>query len=316
MNGTAPWRLGERLDAAGVAAADRDDAQIGDRRRGAGVRLGDAASPQDPDVPDHVTGSGGAPVCAGRRAAGSGNAPPDCGVPIGTCGVALERRRDAQVLAHRRLRRVAVVVAQRLVDRAVHLGRLAQVADGADVGLALFVEHRRDHLDQRGQDRVVRGVGDGAVERDVVDEEGERLVERGEHPGHLLGDGREVLAGGALGGEAHGADLQHAARLEHLFLGEPVQRRHEAERPGRQRRRPVGDERAGAVARLHDAHRRQRLQPGPDRRTADADLDGELALGRQAIPGPELALLDERPDVRDDVLGRDAVGRTDDVLGG
>jgi hypothetical protein len=35
--------------------------------------------------------------------------------------------------------------------------------------------------------------------------------------------------------------------------------------------------------RLDDAHRRQRLQPGPDRRAAHADLHGELALGRQAI---------------------------------
>jgi len=154
------------------------------------------------------------------------------------------------------------------------------------------------------------------MEGDVVDEEGERLVERGEHPRHLLGDGREVLAGGPLGGQAHGTDLQHAARLEHLFLGEAVQRRHEAERAGRQRRRPVGDEGAGAVPRLHHAHRRQRLQPGPHRGTAHADLDGQLALRRQPVARPQLAPLDEGPDVRDDVLGRDPVGRTDGVFGG
>ena len=70
------------------------------------------------------------------------------------------------------------------------------------------------------------------------------------------------------------------------------------------------------MPRLHDAHRRQRLQPGPDRRAAHADLHGELALGRQPIAWPQLALFDERPDVRDDVLGRHTVGRTDDVFGG
>ena len=70
------------------------------------------------------------------------------------------------------------------------------------------------------------------------------------------------------------------------------------------------------MPRLHDTHRRQRLQPGPDRRAAHADLNGELALGRQAIPRPQLALFDERPDVRHDVLGRDTVGRSDDVFGG
>ena len=108
-----------------------------------------------------------------------------------------------------------------------------------------------------------------------------------------------------------GADLQHPPRLEHLLAGEAVERRHEAERPGREGRRPVGDERAGAVAGLHHAHRRQRLQPGPHRRTADADLHRQLALGRQAIARAQLALLDERPHVGDDVLGRDAIGRAD-----
>ena len=66
----------QRLDAAGVAAADRDHAQIGHCRRGAGVRVGDAASPENPDVPDHVSRSGGGP-CAETERADSGNAPPD-----------------------------------------------------------------------------------------------------------------------------------------------------------------------------------------------------------------------------------------------
>ena len=51
----------------------------------------------------------------------------------------------------------------------------------------------------------------------------------------------------------------------------------------------------------------ERLQPGPHRGAADADLHRQLALGRQAIARPQLAALDQRPDVRDHVLGRDAI---------
>jgi hypothetical protein len=158
-------------------------------------------------------------------------------------------------------------------------------------------------------------VRDGAVEGDVVDEEGERLIERGEHPGHLLGDGREVLAGGALGGQAHGADLQHAARLEHLFLGEPVQRRHELSGP-------VASVGGPSVMKV-PAPCRACTTPIADSACSPARTDGRLTPSERRAraraagdPRPQFTLFDERPDVRHDVLGGDTVGRSDDVFGG
>ena len=59
----------------------------------------------------------------------------------------------------------------------------------------------------------------------------------------------ELLAGGALGGEPGGADLEHAPRLVHLVEREAVQGGEELQRPLAELRRPLDDERAGAAAR-------------------------------------------------------------------
>ena len=148
------------------------------------------------------------------------------------------------------------------------------------------------------------------MEADVVAQERQRIVERGEEAGHLLGDRREVLAGGALGGQAGDADFEHAARLEHLVAREAVQRGEKTERLAVERRRPAADERAGAVTRLDDAHRRQRAQAGAHARPADADLLRQLALGGQTIAGLQPALVDQTPDVGHHQFGSDPVGGT------
>jgi len=56
-----------------------------------------------------------------------------------------------------------------------------------------------------------------------VAEEGLGVVEGGEHAGELVGHAGHVLAGGALGGERGGADLEHPPRLVHLVEGEAVE---------------------------------------------------------------------------------------------
>ena len=127
-------------------------------------------------------------------------------------------------------------------------------------------------------------------------------------PGDFFGDGGDLLVAGALGGKARDADFERAARFEHLVAREPVERREEAERLAAERRRPVGDERAGAVTRLQDANRRQRSQAGPHARTADPELHGQLTFRRQPIAGPQLAALDQAPHVLDDDFRRDAFG--------
>ena len=57
--------------------------------------------------------------------------------------------------------------------------------------------------------------------------------------------------------------------------------------------RPVGDEGAGAAARDDDAHRLERLEARAHARPAQAELEREVALARQAVARPELALLDQ-----------------------
>ena len=97
------------------------------------------------------------------------------------------------------------------------------------------------------------------------------------------------------------ADLEHPPRLVHLVEGEAVEGGQELERRLAELRRPLHDEGAGAAARGDDAHRLQRAQPGAQRGAADAHLQGELALGGQAVAGAEAAGLDLPADVLDDL---------------
>ena len=119
----------------------------------------------------------------------------------------------------------------------------------------------------------------------------------------FLGERGDLLGGGALGREPGGADLEDAARLVHLVAREAVERGEETQRIGVERRRAVGNVGARAVPRSHDAHGRERPQPGANRRPADANLRGEIAFGRQAIAGLERAALDELADVGHDLSG-------------
>src|SRR5213079_3398860 len=106
------------------------------------------------------------------------------------------------------------------------------------------------------------------------------------------GNGGDLFAGGACRTQGGDADLDHPTGLEHLIAGEAVQGREEMERLGFERRWAVGDERAGPVTRLDDAHRRQCSQAYAHRRAADAGLQGEGALGWQAIAGPQFTALE------------------------
>ena len=155
----------------------------------------------------------------------------------------LVRPRAQQVFAHQAPRALGVLGADRLIDVAVRVGGVAEVAiDGALGGhAALLVEQRGDHLDQRRDDRIAGGGGDAAVEVDVVHEKHLPLGHRREQAGDLVGQRRELIGRGALGGEAGGADLQNPPRLVDVVHRELVQRGEKAERFDAERRRTVGD---------------------------------------------------------------------------
>jgi hypothetical protein len=143
----------------------------------------------------------------------------------------------------------------------------------------------------------------------IVHEEAERILHGREQARDLLRQRRQLIGRRPLGRQARGADLENPARFVHLLAGEAVQRGEEAQRLAAERRRPVGDVRPRSVARLNDAHRGERAKPGPHRRPAHADTGGKIALGRQAVARPERAALDQRADVRHDLLGAAFAGR-------
>ena len=141
------------------------------------------------------------------------------------------------------------------------------------------------------------------MEADVVNEKCLRLAEVGEHAGDLLGHRREAVGQAELRRQSGGADFENLARLEDLIAREAVQRGEETERTGAEARRAAGDERAGALPRLGDAHRGERVQAGADGRAAQAQLVRQLALGGEAVAGPQRAPLDQKRDVVHDLVG-------------
>ena len=112
--------------------------------------------------------------------------------------------------------RVDVARANRLIDLAVRIGGVAQVAiDGAfgrSRGAARSTAAATISTSD-GDDRVARRRGDAAVEVDVVDQEHLPLGERREQAGDLVGQRRQLIGRRALGRQAGGADLENAPRL-------------------------------------------------------------------------------------------------------
>ena len=135
------------------------------------------------------------------------------------------------------------------------------------------------------------------MEIDVVDQKHLPVVQRREESGHLLCERRQVVGCRALGCQAGRPDLEDSPDLVHVVDGELVERRQKAERLGTKRGRTFGDVCARPAPRSDDAERGQRAQPGANRRTAHADLPGQVALRRQTGSGSECAAVDQFPHV-------------------
>ncbi len=178
-------------------------------------------------------------------------------------------------------------------DLAVHLGGLFEGLRVAGGLAAIGVEIGGDGLHEGAEDGVAGGPGDGAMEPDVVDEVLLGVVEGGVHLGDLFGELRDVLVGGALGGEGGHVGLQDDAGLEHLPGKEAMESSEDGEGAGIERRGAAGDEGACAVAALEHAHGGEESDSGAEGRAADLELAGELALGREAVAGFDLACADK-----------------------
>src|SRR5207247_3709152 len=76
--------------------------------------------------------------------------------------------RAHQVLVHGGLGALAVAGANGLIDPPVQFRRLAPIARLLDGLAPLLVEERRHHLDDRREDRIAGGSGDGAMKTNIV----------------------------------------------------------------------------------------------------------------------------------------------------
>ena len=113
---------------------------------------------------------------------------------------------------------------------AVQVGGFLEVT-GALGGFApLVVEGGGDGLHEGGEDGIAGGLGDDAVEADVVDEVLDGFVDGGIHFGDLFGECGEVLLASAFGGEGGELAFEDAASFKHLPGLEAVQCAEEAER--------------------------------------------------------------------------------------
>ena len=118
-------------------------------------------------------------------------------------------------------RALGALGADLLVDPAVGLGGVAQ-AEALQADAPGLPDDLGERPDDRGQDRVSGAGGHRAVEGQVVTQEGLGLLQGREHGGDLVGHARELLAGGALRGEAGGSHLEHPPRLVHLLEREAM----------------------------------------------------------------------------------------------
>jgi hypothetical protein len=215
------------------------------------------------------------------------------------------------MLVHRAAGAVDVPRSDRKVDAAMHVSRVAEVAVGCALGrlTPLFIEHARDHVDERCDDRIARRRCDDTMEVDVVDEKDLRRVERAKQTVDFLGEGGNLVRRGALCSERRRFALENAARFVHLAVRDAMEGGQKTERFASERRRSGRYERAGAMPRLHHSDCRKGAQPGAHGWTADPDVERQVALGGQPVSGLERTTLDQRADVRHHLLGAVFRGR-------
>lgn len=191
---------------------------------------------------------------------------------------------------------------------AVELDGLTEIAGLVD-GLAAFVvEGGDDGFHHGGKDGIAGGLGDDAVETEIVEEEGDGIVDGGGHLNDFGGEGDEVLFAAAFGGESGELAFDDAASLEHLPGLKVVEGAEEREGGLAQFGRAVGDKGADAVANIENAHGDEIADAGAEAGAADAELAREFALGRDAAAGLQRSGLDQGTDVMNDAHGHVGVG--------
>src|ERR1700730_5692209 len=161
---------------------------------------------------------------------------------------------------------------------------------------------RRDAREQAPEDRAARSAAQPLVELDVVLDEGLGVLELRPPDPYKVLEVRQLEVGCPLGGEGGHAGLQDTPCLEQGQESALVDLEQEVDWLGQKLRLERADEGALTVPAVEDVQRDQRPDRLAERRPAHAELDRELALRGQPLPGPDLAAHDHLLDRVDRVV--------------
>ena len=233
------------------------------------------------------------------------------GVLLGLGGIfgVLGDLRHLQVVLHGFAGGGCVLGADGAIDFAMHFGGVLKVVGVFDGLAAAVVERSGDGFHECGQDGIAGGLGDGAMEADVVDEIFRGVVDGGVELGYLLGQRGEVLALAALGGQRGEVAFEQHARFEHVPGLKAVQGADEPHRRLTEIGRSIGDKGSDAMANLHDTHGGKVADAGAERGAADLEAARELALGRDFVARLQFSALDHLTNVVDHLRGEIIVSR-------
>jgi len=205
--------------------------------------------------------------------------------------------------AHRRARLQNGAVADRLHDGAVLALEGFAVGALGDPGPAANRLSRDDEASEMFQKapelRVSGGVGDAAMEREILRDRVLAALERGADGIEALDDSADLRRRAAIGGQARGFDLDAGAQLHHVE--NRAQRRQwidvDAQRPARVLR----DEGADALTRDHEAIRAQGRHRLAHHGAAHSGRRDQFLLGGQPRSRRDLAAGDVVGEARDEL---------------
>ena len=150
--------------------------------------------------------------------------------------------------------------------------------------------------------RVSGGVGDAAVEREILRDRVLATLERGAHGIEALDDPADLRRRAAIGGQARGLDLDAGAQFHHVE--DRAQRRQRVDVDAQRPARVFRNEGADALTRDDESIRAQGRNRLAHHGAAHAGRRDQFLLGRQPRPRRDLAAGDIVGETGDEFAGQ------------